>query len=357
VSIKRFLTFIIVLGLLVPIFSVEAQQNGGDLGQAVSWLKDQQQADGGFSNGFAPESDLGTTADAILAFFFAGEDPNLLKMEDQSPVDFLQARVQSGDVQGAGVAAKIVLALNAAGLDPRSFASQDLVEAILKDHDDVTGLFGFGPFDSALAISALMATGVDLPAGAIDGLLSTRLEDGSFSFSADPGQITGDSNTTALVVQALIAAGAEDEIGPSLDYFRSTQNEDSGWTYQKPSEYGVETDANSTALVIQALDAAGEDLEEWGDPMAALASLQLESGAFGLNATFPDANILATIQAIPTLAGGTYVEPVAPSPDQDSLMPKIVIGTTILIILLIAGAFFGARMRSRASDGGEVLER
>jgi len=353
VSIKRYLTFVIVLGLLVPIFSVEAQQNGGDLDRAVSWLENQQQADGGFSNGFTPESDIGTTADAILAFVFAGEDPALLKKEGQSPIDFLQARVQAGDVQGAGVAAKIVLALNAVGLDPQDFAGQALVEAVLKDLDPATGLFGFGPFDSALAISALIAVEADLPEGAVDGLISTRLEDGSFSFSADPEQITGDSNTTALAVQALIAAGAKDEIGSSLDYFRSTQNEDSGWTYQKPSEYGEETDVNSTALVIQALDAAGEDLEEWGDPMAALASLQLENGAFGLNATFPDANILATIQAIPTLAGGTYAEPVAPSQDQESLIPAIVIGTTILIILLVAGAFFGARLRGREEDGGE----
>jgi hypothetical protein len=348
VSIKRYLTFVIILGLLVPIFSVEAQQNGGDLDRAVSWLKDQQQADGGFSNGFAPESDIGATADAILGLVMAGEDPTLVMTNDSSPIDFLEERLQAGDVEGAGVAAKVILALNAVEIDPRSFGGVNLIESVLDDFDASAGLFGMGAFDSGLAILALAAVDEALPEGAVDGLLATRLGDGSFSFSYDESLETGDSNTTAIVVQAFIAAGAESEIRPSIDYFQATQNEDDGWTYQKPSEYGEETDANSTALVIQALDAAGEDLGEWGDPMAALASLQLENGAFGLNATFPDENILATIQAIPPLAGGTYVEPVAPSPDQDSLMPTIVIGTIILIILLVAGAFFGARLRSRA---------
>ena len=188
-----------------------------------------------------------------------------------------------------------------------------------------------------------MAVGVELPEGAITGLFSTRLEDGSFSFSADPDQITGDSNTTAIVVQALIAAGSENAIGPSLDYFRATQNEDGGWAYQKPSKFGEETDTNSTALVIQALDAAGENLEDWGDPMKALASLQLESGAFGFSSTFPEENILATLQAIPTLAGGTYVEPVTPTELQASTSSTVLIGALVLIALVLVGSFIRAR--------------
>jgi hypothetical protein len=352
-SAKRCFTLVVLLSFLILTFSVAGAQSGNDLDRAVSWLMDQQQSDGGFSNGLAPESDIGTTSDAIFALVFAGEEPSSVKNGGKSPIDFLEEHIRAGDVLSAGVAAKIVLALNAAGLDPRSFGGQDLVRTVQEGYDASTGLFGLGPFDSGLAISAMMAVGADLPEGAISGLLSTRLEDGSFSFSAEPGQGTGDSNTTALAVQALISTGARDEIKPSLDYFQATQNEDGGWTYQKPSEFGEETDTNSTALVIQALDAAGESLVEWGDPLMTLASLQREDGAFGFSATFPDANILATIQAIPTLVGGTYAEPVALSPDQDSLIPTIVIGTTILLVLVVAGAFFGARLRSLEDDGGE----
>jgi hypothetical protein len=192
-----------------------------------------------------------------------------------------------------------------------------------------------------------VAVDEELPDGAVAGLLATRLEDGSFSFVHDTSLKSGDSNTTAIVIQALIAAGAEDEIGPSIDYFRATQNEDDGWTYQKPSEFGEETDANSTAFVIQTLDAAGEDLTQWGDPQGTLASLQLENGAFGFSATFPEANTLATIQAIPALSGGTYVEPFAPAKEQAVFGTTTVIGVSALLVLVLVGAFAGARMRAR----------
>jgi hypothetical protein len=346
-SAKRFITLVVLMSFLIPAFSIAGAQNSNDLDRAVSWLMDQQQADGGFSNGLAPESDIGTTSDAIFALVLAGEEPSSVKKEGKSPIDFLEEHIQTGEVLNAGLAAKIILALNVAGLDPRSFAGQDLVGTVQEGYDTSTGLFGLGPFDSGLAISALMAVGADLPDGAMSGLLSTRLEDGSFSFSAEPGQVTGDSNTTALAVQALVSAGAEDEIKPSLDYFQATQNEDGGWTYQKPSEFGEETDTNSTALVIQALDAAGEALVEWRDPLKTLASLQRADGAFGFSATFPDANILATIQAIPALVGGSYVETVTPSSSQEKPLPAIVIGASILIILILAGTFIGARLRRR----------
>jgi hypothetical protein len=347
VSTKRYLTLFALLVFFLPTFSGSAQSDEGDLAGAVSWLKNQQQEDGGFSNGFAPESDIGTTADAVLALVFSGEDPTMVKTNDRSPIDFLEERLQAGDVQGAGVAAKVVIALNAVEIDPRSYGGVNLVKVALDDFDASVGLFGMGPFDSGLAIAALAAVGEELPEGAVDGLLATRLKDGSFAFSYDESLVTGDSNTTAVVVQALIAAGAEDKVNPSLDYFRATQNEDGGWTYQKPSEFGEETDANSTALVIQVLDAAGEDLEDWNDPLATLASLQLENGAFGFSASFPDENILATIQAIPALAGGTYVEPVAPAEKGSITTTAIVVGASILFLLIVVGVIIGARLRAR----------
>jgi hypothetical protein len=346
-SAKRFITLVVLLSFLLPAFSVAGAQSSNDLDRAVSWLTDQQQADGGFSNGLAPESDIGTTSDAIFALAFTGEDPSLVRNQGKSPIDFLEEHVQSGEVLSTGVAAKIVLALNVAGLNPRSFAGQDLVETVQNGYEASTGLFGFGPFDSGLAILALVAVDADLPEGAVEGLLSTRQEDGSFSFSAEPGQVTGDSNTTALAVQALVSVGAENEIKPSLDYFQATQNEDGGWAYQKPSEFGEETDTNSTALVIQALDAAGESLVEWRDPLSTLASLQREDGAFGYSATFPDANILATVQAIPALVGGSYAESITPSYSQEKPFSSIVIGTSILLILILAGALISARLRKR----------
>jgi hypothetical protein len=354
-SAKRFMAIVCVLLLLFPGSATFAQAQEGDLGAAVDWIKDQQQADGGFSNGVAPESDVSTTADVILGIAFAGENPTLIKSGDKTPIDFLEGRVRAGEVEGAGVIAKVILALNAIDLDPRAFAEEDLVALLLEDYDDETYLFGLGPFDSALAISALQAIDEPLPDGVLEGLLATRLDDGSYSYISDPNQVTGDSNSTALVVQALLAAGAKDEIEPSIAYFKAVQNEDGGWTFQKPSEFGEDTDVNSTALVIQAIKAAGEDLEEWGDPMATLTSFQLKSGAFIFNLYFPDENILATVQAIPTLAGRDYVDPVAPTMLSGIPSSTVVIVVVILLVVVLAAAYVVARNRSRSVEAGRSL--
>ncbi len=194
------------------------------------------------------------------------------------------------------------MAAVAAGADPRSFGGIDLIAGILGDYSEQAGLFGGGPFDSALALQALAAAGEPVPEGAIAGLLATRLDDGTYSFNGDTTPGAGDSNTTAMAVLALIAAGRHQEIAPSVEYFRSVQNDDGGWTYQKPSAFGEATDANSTALVMQALVAAGEDLSAWNDPAQALLALQVPSGAFIFNAATSSENLLATVQAIPALA-------------------------------------------------------
>ena len=269
---------------------------------AVDWLRTQQQADGGFSNGFVPGSDPGATADAVLAITSAGQDAAQWTVGGNNPLDALRLAVEAGAVTGAGGFAKVALAVQAAGQDVRSFGGMDLTAAILADRNAGAGLFGGGPYDTALAMQALRVAGADLPDGVIDGLLATRLADGAYAFNGDRTPGTGDSNTTAMVVLALWAAGETDAAAPSLEYFRSTQNEDGGWTYQKPSAFGEATDANSTALVMQALAAAGEDLAAWNDPASALLSLQQPSGAFAFNAETPGDNLLATVQAIPALA-------------------------------------------------------
>lgn len=334
---KKTTLVVMLISMLLPFQPALAQNTNGDLDGALNWLESQLQEDGGFSNGFAPESDVGATADAVLAIALAGKNPvEVLTSAGNSPIDFLREWVNSDQEAGAGKAAKITIALEAAGIAPATFAERDLIQLILGDYDSDTGLFGLGPFDSGLAILALVASGNQIPEGAIEALLGTRLEDGSFAFSYDPSLVTGDSNTTAIVVQALISADMGAQIGESIAYFRNTQNEDSGWTYQKPSEFGEETDANSTALVIQALRAAGEDIERWGDPMHVLVALQEPSGAFAFSSTFSGDNILATLQAIPTLAGADYTN-LIPIVESDSNNRNLIIAAVLILIILVLG--------------------
>ncbi len=331
--------------------SVQAQASG-EIEQALDWLHTQQQPDGGFSNGFAPGSDAGTTADAVLAIVTGGDDPSAWVVEGQTPVLFLEAAA-GAEALGPGLAAKLTLAAVAARVDARSFNGVDLIAVIEHGLNPETGLFGSGPFDSALALLALHAAGEPVPAEAAERLLAYRLADGSFSFNGDLTPGAGDSNTTALAVQALLATDRALDIQPSLGYLHAAQNADGGWTYQKPSAFGEETDANSTALAIQALLAAGEDLSGWNDPMQALRRLQVPSGAFIFNAATSAENLLATVQAIPALSGVDYTQvgsitarPQAPA--DVGLDMRLVAGALIALTVLLVG---GALLTRRSSRG------
>jgi len=304
VNTRSILAFMI-LGLLLTAAIPPAKGNQ-PLERALAWLGDQRQPDGGYSNGFTSGSDVGTTAEVVLAVALAGQASSFWGAEAPHPGDYLEAQVAAGSVSGPGLSAKVALAAITLGREPREFGGVDLLSAVRDGYDSSLGLFGGGTFDSALCVLALSLAGEPLPEGALQGILATRLDDGSYAFNGDTTPGGGDSNTTGLVVQALVAAGSAGEIAPSLEYFRQAQNPDGGWTYQKPSAYGEETDANSTALVIQALLAAGERLEDWGHPTSALLALQQESGAFAFNASTPGESMLATVQAIPALAGAGY---------------------------------------------------
>ncbi|UGY91139.1 prenyltransferase/squalene oxidase repeat-containing protein [Streptomyces gobiensis] len=165
-----------------------------------------------------------------------------------------------------------------------------------------TGLYGEGDpqydgvWRQSVALLAQHATGVTPAKKAVTWLAGQQCEDGSFvSYRADSGKpcdakTPGDTNATAVAVQALATAdGHQDAVKTSVNWLKTVQNEDGGWSYNP----GGPSDANSTAVVIGALAAAGQQLEKArsakGDnsPLHALTGLQLgcdakagERGAF-----------------------------------------------------------------------------
>jgi hypothetical protein len=313
--IKALFSALAVTLLLVPAGPAlaQAQVDDGDIEQALEWLKEQQNADGGFSDGFSPESSVSATADVIMALAAGGEDAGLVQLGDgASPVVFLYKEVQAGSVEGVGTLAKVSLAVVAVGLDPTDFGGRDLIGELEAAYDADTGSYGGSIFDQALVMLTLANADRAVPAEAVDYLLAHQTEDGAWSFTGDTAENSGDTNTTALVIQALAATGNEDKTEQALEYLRGIQNEDGGWPYQNPSDFGTETDANSTALVYEAIEALGQTANDWqvedADPLSALLGLQNDSGSFSFQASFPGDNALATIQAIPALLGATLAE-------------------------------------------------
>jgi hypothetical protein len=306
---------IVTIALAALLVSALPVLAAGDMDTALDYLKAQQNADGGFGSGFSPDSTVGSTADALLAIVAAGADPATFDQDGNTPVTYLEANASSA--ASGGDLSKLILAAIAAGENQREFGGVDSV-AKLEAMTGADGEIG-GETDTfvshILAVLALASAERPIEAAAVELIQAAQQEGGGWAWDGSAAT-AGDTNTTAFAVQALIAAGeaADSEaISQALAYYKGIQNEDGGWPYQNPSDFGTATDANSTAVTIQALIAAGQDpagagwtTGEGSTPLGALEALQNDSGAFAWQAAIPDDNLLATVQALPALAGKAF---------------------------------------------------
>ncbi len=334
-----------------------------DTDAALAYLQTQQNADGGFGSGFSPNSSVGSTADAVLAIVAIGGDPAGFKQGGNTPTSYLAANA-SLDAIGGDVA-KLILAVVALEQDPRTFGGVDLVARLegMAGDDGKIGLEVDTLVGHSLAVLALKSTQQPIPAAAVEYIRASQQENGAWGWDGTD-ETPGDTNTTAFAVQALIAAGGgaqDDAVKRALAYFEDVQNEDGGWPYQNPSTYGTDTDANSTAVTIQAVIAAGQDPAgaEWttaegSTPLAALEALQNESGAFAWQAAMPDDNLLATVQALPAVAGKAFPFATAAVGEAEGAAPGTVpqtggAGINLTLVLLVGGVI--------VAGGGYVLSR
>jgi hypothetical protein len=194
-----------------------------------------------------------------------------------------------------------------------------------------------GAFRQGYALAALVAAGVAPDPTAVQWLLDqqcTGADAGAWmphrSDLAQPCAFDGslfvgpDTNATAAAITGLAAVGGHGApIDAALAWLDQAQTAEGGW--EQLSGFG--TDPNSTALVLQALlavDAADDERyqDRAATPLQALLSFQLgcdalagDEGAF----TFPGSNDapngFATAQAVPAAAGAAAVfEPGAITP-------------------------------------------
>lgn len=272
---------------------------------AVLWLIDQQQEDGSWL-GFSSEPDAGTTIDAIITLGAAQEADIEVGDAIEQALSWVDSEgVASAYVEsGTGQAAKLVLALVAADADSLEIGEISPLNLVLEGQDAESGVYGSGLYDHSYALMALAATGSEVPANAISALDTMQADNGGFAWDGSTDEAMADSNTTAMVVQALVAVGAgdSDTVAGAIDFLELTVN-DQGAGYA----IGAEADSNSTALVAQALMAIDVDVTHL---ITSLNAFQNPTGAyFWMDSDVSD-NLFSTMQVIPAGVGLTL--PVIP---------------------------------------------
>lgn len=332
--------FVLLLGIAIVVISVLASRftapaalakttaattvidQRGIVRDAVYWMvREYQNDDGGyalFSSGAnQAESSVAGTLDAVLAISAAGYNPAAIYPgEPATPLAFLADHVDDviafAEANG-GQAGKVVMALTASAVDPRSFEGHDFL-ATLAGHLEPSGAYGVAdPFKQATAILGLAAAGEAVPEVAVEWLEALQEPSGSWSdgFGTD-----NSADATAMAVMALLAAGrttGAPSIQAARDFLADTQLA-GGWAYGP----GLSAGANSTAFVVQALSAMGEVwyttagpwVVEGQSPLAALISYRSATGAFQSDfGQGPFDDFYATVQAIPAAAGRPFPLP------------------------------------------------
>lgn len=322
---RKAVVLALALGLLTAggVFSASAatpQTNAAN--QALDYIRTIQNADGGFPS-FGSDSSAGATLDAVFAFAAASVDVTTVAKGGHSPIDYLEAQAAAYAATPGG-AAKLVLGLTAAGEDPHAFAGADYVAKMQSYFDSAAHRYGEQTFNHALYILARKSLGLSPASGTVSFLESKQSADGCWGFSDGSGC---DTNTTAVAIQALVAAGVSHNSGSiqhALGYLETAQNADGGFPYLVPSE----SDANSTAFVLQALVAAREDIDAGGPwekpgahtPLQALLSFRdAATGAFTFTYAGED-NAYATYQAVPALL--LQPLPLPPTEDEATATPR-----------------------------------
>ena len=301
--------------------------------KAATWLADAL-TDAGTVVGSFPGTDgqpdvytdYGRTLDAALGLLAAGGQDEVLGRALTSVstptavIEYTQgAPFDKAGSAYAGATAKLAFVVEATGGDATRVGGVDLLaqleslitpEGRLKDRSD----FGdyANVFGHAFALLALDTAGRTPTQAFVNGLLSAQCPDGSFPETYVPAAgktCTGSVDATGLVLQALaaIGLGSSDAANRASTWLQGQQKADGSFPGEAP--------VNSTAYAVLGLNAVGVDTTK---AVQYLVAQQNADGGLrrGAGAT-TTSDVFATAQALPALAGTTFVDSarnVAPRP-------------------------------------------
>lgn len=254
---------------LVP---TPAHAAGDPVTRAANWLAAQQRPSGGFPATPGQEAGAEMTSWAMLALAATGRNPLDVTNSGKTPVDFL--RSHSDEISDAGDVARTILALTAAGVNPRSFGGEDYVDRLISKRAE-NGSYQGWPGSSAYAVLALRAAGAnDAASPTVAWLRSVQGKDGGWGNepkSPSTAEITG------AVLQVL--SPGSDAAGRALDYLRKAKRQNGGFA---PGN-NLAANAQATAWTSSGLLAAGKDPASFGKGRSSFSymlDLQTDAGYF-----------------------------------------------------------------------------
>ena len=300
--------------LMIACFAfAPAPAQASSVGSALTWLEAQQRPSGGFAAAEGREAGAEMTSWSMLALAAAGRNPLDVVKGGKSPVDFLRAH--RSEIKDAGDAARTILSLQAAGVDPRSFVGEDLVSRLLAERRD-NGSYQGWPGTSAYAVLALRAAGVNSSAKAtVEWLRKVQASDGGWG--NDP-QSPSTADITGAVLQVL-SPGSQ-AADSALDYLRKEKRPNGGYAPGR----SLPANAQATAWVTQGLLAVGKDPAGFGTGTSSLAylrGLQAPDGKF-LQAPNTEASPVWVTAEVMVPLSGSFLPIAAPPREPRPKQPK-----------------------------------
>jgi Prenyltransferase and squalene oxidase repeat len=292
------LAAVVLLGAALP-----APATAGPA-QAGSWLVRQQNSDGGFGSSPGTDSNTSTTAWVMLGLEASGRNPLDVSRSGRTAVDYLRRNVTS--LSSPGDLARTILALEGAGVDPRSFGGRDLVDALLKRRRS-DGSYEGWPASTSFAVIALRA------AGAGGGLSESQAwlggaqnEDGGW------GDVPGGPSNADVTGAAMQAMPDSKAARRGLTYLRDHQRNNGGFGLGA----GGPANTQSTAWAVQGMIAVGADpgsIRAGGDSaLDFIAGLQEADGHYRYSGSSDQTPVWVTGEVL--VAASREVFPVAVAP-------------------------------------------
>jgi hypothetical protein len=179
-------------------------------------------------------------------------------------------------------------------------------------YSPTTGQYATQAINQAWAILGVKAMSQTVPAAASEALKDMMTDNGGWGW---PG-FGEDTDTTAMVIQAIIAAGepvTSTHVVSGLNYLKAHQNSDGGFN----AGWTTDTSNASTARAIQAILAVGQDplTGTWvissSNPISYLVHAQQEDGSFLYGGT---PNELETRQSVIGMLGRRFPLEIAEVP-------------------------------------------